>query len=226
MRPEFTLWQPAPAQLVLPPATIDLWRADLDRSVQPDNVLSPDESVRAARLLIPEKARRFVTGRTLLRLILGRYLALPPEALHFQYNPHGKPFLPGSGVEFNLAHSGCQWLLAIASQTPLGIDVECVDPLFDWRSVAPRIFLPDEYAALKARPPHRQRRAFYRMWTHNEAFLKGLGSGFATSGQHLVHPHWFIRNIPVGRHSLAALATATPPRLIRRFIITNSTGCP
>jgi len=220
MRPDFTLWTPPPAQPALSPGEIHLWRADLDRTVPQEALLSADERERTARLLLPEKKRSFAAGRTLLRQILGLYLAAPPESLRFAYNLHGKPLLTGVCLDFSLAHSGGLFLLAVGTGGALGIDAEQIDPRLDWQSVAQRFFPAIESQALAALPPHRQRRAFYRLWTRKEACLKGMGCGFSAPAP--LDDSWHVHLLPLGPGALGALATATPLKKIRRFSLHDS----
>src|SRR5262245_54211594 len=53
--------------------------------------LSPDEKKKADRFQFDIHRRRFIAGRGLLRLILGRCCDVQPAELRFDYAPNGKP---------------------------------------------------------------------------------------------------------------------------------------
>src|SRR4051812_36492284 len=76
---------------------IRIWQAELDR---PDrqtealaNLLSADESARADRFRFEIHRKRFIVGRGLLRVLLGRTLGVAPETIAFAYGALGKPSL-------------------------------------------------------------------------------------------------------------------------------------
>src|ERR1700682_4741339 len=98
----------------VPEDEVQLWRVDLD-AIRGDEsrwqeVLSVDESARAARFHFPRDRQRFVAARAFLRIILASYLATDPNALSFSYSEKEKPSLSpahaDSRVTFNLSHSG------------------------------------------------------------------------------------------------------------------------
>lgn len=216
LRPKITLWSAPPAQLTLPAGEIHLWRARLD-SVPLNILLSADEQQRAARLRSPEKARQFSAGRTLLRRILGSYLGQAPATLCFDYGPYGKPCLLGApGFDFNLAHSGDGFLLAISTSGPVGVDLERIDLSLDVQRLAAQFFTPEEAAALACVPLPRQRRAFYRLWTRKEALLKGEGCGFSGAVQ---KDGWGLNSLPLGSGYLGALAWVGEVAVLRRFTL-------
>ena len=114
------------------PETVDVWSISLapamSPSTRPNDVLSPAEIARAERFVQPKHRQRFITARTALREILGSYLGLPPAAISFRINAHGKPYLdPGPTVlQFNLSHSGDWALCAVTTAGEVGIDIERV----------------------------------------------------------------------------------------------------
>lgn len=146
--------------------------------------LSSDEMHRADLLLDPDKRNCFMAGRGLLREILGKYLEVQPEELHFTVGAQGKPYLSGnednnSRLHFNLSHSGALFLLAVAADREVGIDIELLRTDTPYPDMARLAFSPREQNELFALPEHLQRSAFYRCWTRKEAYLKACGMGFA-----------------------------------------------
>lgn len=164
------------------PMRIDLWTWPLEASRKEtaalEAVLSADERRRAASFIFAPDRRRFIVGRGRLRLILSRYVALPPEALRFRYGAHGKPALSSARTApcFNLSHSGELAALAIAS-CDVGVDIEEIRPVD--AAVAERFFSARENAALRGLRGAEWHDAFYRCWTRKEAVVKALGKGLS-----------------------------------------------
>jgi len=147
------------------------------------SVLSRDERARAERLEKGALRRRFVRSRCLMRGILARYLAVPPEGVVLRYTGRGKPFLPAEhGLEFSLSHSGSLLLLGVARET-VGVDMEVLRPMPELEAVARLVFAPEEMAFLAGAPPEGRLEAFFRLWTGKEALLKGMGLGVASNPQ-------------------------------------------
>src|SRR5205823_2540060 len=125
----------------------------------------------------------FIVGRGSLRLLLGEYLSLQPEAVPLWYTSFGKPGLSGeaagSSVKFNVSHSGGLMLAAVARHREVGVDVERVRPDVNWRELAGRYFAPAEVAALDAQSTAQQLRAFFACWTRKEAYVKAHGLGMS-----------------------------------------------
>jgi 4'-phosphopantetheinyl transferase len=181
---------------------VDVWRGALDDQSASTveslrMLLSKDERERANRFFFDRDRRRFIVARGILRTLLGKYLSRHPAQLAFTYGPNGKPRLVQPAGEaplyFNVAHSDDLALFAVTSVGEVGVDLEKVRDLPDWRSVAEASFSAPELARLRACPPDRQRDEFFAAWTRQEAVLKALGTGLggATAGTEtafVVHP--------------------------------------
>ena len=92
-------------------------------------VLSDEESLRMEQLVFQNRAEDYIISRGVLRSILARYLGLAPERVPLITYPNGKPYLPGSKLQFNLSHSEGLFLFGLASGTPLGVDLQRVYPI-------------------------------------------------------------------------------------------------
>jgi 4'-phosphopantetheinyl transferase len=175
-------WPPGPETPRLADDEVHLWRADL----APDPARIPalaatldrDEQTRAARLRVAAARSRFVVGRAFLRDVLARYLAIPPAAVTLAYGPKGKPALasPEAPLRFNLSHSHDVAVCAVAARRELGVDVERVREVAADR-IAARYFSPRERALVGALEGAAAGRAFFRLWTCKEAYLKAVGTG-------------------------------------------------
>ncbi len=160
------------------PGAVHVWQFDLDAEAPP-GFLAADEHDRAARFHFERDARRWRTGRSLLRRTLGAYLHADPAALELQTGPFGKPFLLHCRLRFNASHSGPVLLLAFAWDQEVGIDAERLRDDFVPEELAVQVFSPREQEALCAVPPGERRAAFLSLWTAKEAYVKALGTGLS-----------------------------------------------
>jgi 4'-phosphopantetheinyl transferase len=172
---------------------VHVWSLPLDISqcslASVAEFLSPDERKRADRFRFEGPRIRFLAGRALLRVILGRYCNLPPERLRFHYGPNGKPELtPVEGarrkcgaLHFNLAHSEGVGVLAVTQTGPVGVDVEQVRRLLEFKELVGQFFSVREAAEFSSLPREQQPAAFFNLWTRKEALLKATGEGIARS---------------------------------------------
>jgi 4'-phosphopantetheinyl transferase len=142
------------------------------------------EGVREERLL----------SKALARVTLARYARLPPAALRFGRNAHGKPWLSAPLLDglaapalaprlcFSVAHAPGALLCAVSLDADVGCDVEEASRgnAAVAQRLARRYFTPAEVAALDALPPGEpRRRRFLHLWTLKEAYVKALGRGIA-----------------------------------------------
>jgi 4'-phosphopantetheinyl transferase len=181
-----TAWGPPPVHLAPPRGTVHVWRASLDPPAHHverlGDVLSDPERVRAGQLCSERDRRRSVAARGLLRVILSRYLGIPPDQLRIRPGETGKPVLAvsqGSGIEFSVSHSSGLVLYAVTWGRRIGVDIERVRVVADWAGVPGRVFSPREHAVFRHLPPDQQRAAFFRAWTRKEACTKAWEQGLA-----------------------------------------------
>jgi 4'-phosphopantetheinyl transferase len=180
-------WNFPPTHLELPSNMIHVWRASLDPPARHVErlipVLSDAEHVRARQFYFERDRMRFIAGRGLLRVILGRYLAISPDRLQLYYSGKGKPALAGSqarqGIEFSVSHSRGLILYAVTCNRRIGIDMERVRTIPNTDHIAARIFSPREYAVFRALPREQRQAAFFCGWTRKEAYLKACGEGLS-----------------------------------------------
>jgi 4'-phosphopantetheinyl transferase len=225
------------------PQTVDVWSISLASAVSPSSrptgVLSPAEITRAKRLVQPKDRQRFITARTALRGILGSYLGLPPAAVSFRINAHGKPYLdPASAMlQFNLSHSGDWALCAVTTAGEVGVDIEQVRTRSSaYRlKVARRFFSAQEYHAINSAGPAGIDSAFFSGWTRKEAYIKCHGKGLAiplatftvsigtTTPATLIQSDWnpvdvtqchlYDLEVPAGYYAALALLNTQPIRI-------------
>lgn len=173
-------------------AHVGLWwrRIDLDDESLSDtpHILAAEELERAGRFAFQRDRRRYIAGRTALRLSLAELLGAGPETIRLEYGEHGKPRLAeDAGWHFNLTHSDSIGLIVIGYAGlvgAVGIDVERITEVTDWQMLAAANFSPQECKELAATGAQRRARAFLSCWTRKEACVKALGTGLSlpTSG--------------------------------------------
>jgi 4'-phosphopantetheinyl transferase len=118
----------------------------------------------------------------MLRDLLGRYLQTQPSQIRFVYNAFGKPDLGpafANRLKFNLSHSADLALIAIATASDVGVDLEYIRPESDYADIARRFFSAAEVDHLMALPSHLYAEGFFSCWTKKEAYLKACGEGLA-----------------------------------------------
>ena len=177
-----TEWLASPASPSIENDEVHLWKVDLSATVPDVRLLSRDEHERAARFHFEKDRQHFKASRSALRMILSRYLNLPPESLEFAQTEYGKPFLTNleaAGVLFNLSHSGEVALIAVAREREVGVDVEFMRADFATNEVAEHFFSMAEIYTLSGLEPKLRAQAFFSCWTRKEAYVKARGEGLS-----------------------------------------------
>lgn len=152
----------------MPEIVVEVW-GTRDLYQGPVDWLLPADRARYERFRHAGAAGQFLTGRALLRVALeARGLDYADVDLSAE-----KPRHPG--VFFNLSH--VEGLVAVAlSEQELGLDVETTRRNTDIHNVGKRQYTASELAWMRAQvDPHR---AFFKLWTLKEAYLKLTGEGF------------------------------------------------
>ena len=138
-------------------------------------VLSRDETERAARFVFPGLGESWSAARVVLREVLGRATLTPAADVRIRTGEFGKPSV--DGVEFSLSHTGSVVLIGLGD-LPLGVDVEKIPDDRTVQQVGPS-FHPREAAELLGLPADERPGAFARVWVRKEALLKAIGTGLS-----------------------------------------------
>jgi len=177
------------------PGEIHVWRIRLDAVETPPPTAG--EEARAGRFVTEDLRRRYLRSHGALRDILSRET---DARLDFAAGEHGKPFLPGAPrIKFNLSHSREMALVGVALDVEIGVDVEWIRPLPEWRGMAERFFPPSEAARVADEPD------FFRRWTRLEAVVKARGMGVYGLGVE-IEGEWTIEALEAGPDYAAAVA--------------------
>jgi 4'-phosphopantetheinyl transferase len=168
---------------------VDIWKVDISVNLscipQFLKVLTADEITRANRYISKSDGDKFIVSRGVLRYILAKYLNQPAASIRFELTENKKPFIvykTGPELHFNLSDSADKVLIAIA-KSPVGIDVEIINPKFDYKEILPYNFNPEEINYIKLDDSLKR---FYSLWTRKEAILKATGIGL-TDHLPLIH---------------------------------------
>ena len=197
-------WEIPPAVLPFSEKEVHVWRVSLellpDELAKSADLLSKDEKERATRFRFEHDQDCFVARRGLLRVILGRYLEIPPQKVEFTYNSFGKPAVSNTSarVRFNLSHSSGLALVALSQGEQIGVDLERLRNDVDIEQISDGLFSEIERSTLRSLPPKVREQAFFCCWTRKEAYLKARGEGLS---------------IPLSQFSVTVLPDETP-RLI------------
>ncbi len=163
---------------------VHVWRVALDDASNENDLLSllnEEEKARAQRFHFAHHRTRFIIARATLRKLLSLYLNIPASDIKFSYTEHEKPMLlfpANTHLQFNLSHSKNIAVYAFTYHYPVGIDIEKIKTDYP-QAVAERFFNPSEIHALNTLPSTEKLRAFYRLWSRKEAFIKAIGKGIA-----------------------------------------------
>ncbi|MYM82302.1 4'-phosphopantetheinyl transferase superfamily protein [Duganella sp. FT50W] len=148
--------------------------------------LSPGEMARHQRFVRAQRQRQFIIGRVLLRMALGRLLAVTPQEIRLEEQVGKAPRLvapvrKGETTGFSIAHSGRWVACAVSAQTALGLDIEMKDASRDLHALAAQAFDSAEmaqWARLQTLPEPERVEGFYRLWSEKEASFKlGVAAG-------------------------------------------------
>ena len=166
----------------LPRNEIDVWRFSLSSQKEDRKVLSPDELERLNRIDSTVIREKRIAGRAHLRRILSKYTQTDPSRILFDYGENQKPTLPEyPDLSFNLSHSDNMGLIAVTYARRVGIDLEHIETERPFLRIAERFLTKTENDFINGYPGEERLRAFYRIWTLNDAYLKALGTGLTIS---------------------------------------------
>jgi 4'-phosphopantetheinyl transferase len=243
----------APMDQLADSSRIDLWCAYISEIgdgalwLRYEALLSAEERAQRARFRFAKDQRRFLLTRALVRTVLSRYQAVPPEDWVFSQGQRGRPQIAAPrlepALEFNIAHSADLIVLGVTSKRTLGVDAESLTLRDAAIEGLDRYFAAEESAALLSLPSPARRRRFFELWTLKESYIKARGMGLAIAldafrfefpGEHGLTLHMRPELADAPRHwrlwqlaprpdylvaVCAARGDAAPPRLSVREIV-------
>jgi len=119
----------------------------------------------------------YIYSQGTLRLLLSKYLNIPPRELQIGRLKKGKPYSVDSpDLRFNISNSGGKILYCFSNEEELGIDLEKIRPLPDLEDLIERNFNSYEKSYITKIREEKANR-FFKFWTIKEAYLKAIGVG-------------------------------------------------
>jgi len=185
------------------PNDLHVWRLDLSdpRWDGFAGVLSPQESQRHARVVVPETRTAWRRSRIALRLLLSEYVGDEPRNMAFREGERGKPMLEAAGFDFNVSHSRLRGMVAVAREA-VGVDLECLlGHVGDYAGLLKTICSADEFERVSRCPDDARQAVFFRLWTRKEAYCKATGQGLYKD----------VRSFSIGPAISAASAVVVDP---------------
>jgi 4'-phosphopantetheinyl transferase len=237
--PEAALLLPAD-DLVLPQGGIHAWFGPIGPHAtdiaQLEALLDPDELRRADRFRFAHDRERYIVGHGLLRRVLSHYIGTSPQEIAFARGAHGKPFLPGQGIQFNFSDTKDGILVAVGRGLELGADVETMQRTVDHLAVSTHYFTPEEQEDILRSSDTKRR--FLELWTRKEAVLKASGVGImedlkvlrvdpalvSLTIRHaeflrMAHDQYHVGTWSLGEDHIISLATPEAPEQVRFFAL-------
>lgn len=133
--------------------------------------LSEDRKQKCLRCFSQQKRKQSLGVGLLLQYVLKRQ-GKPDVRIRIGQN--GKP--EADGIYFNLSHAG-QVVICAVGDVPVGCDVEQLKK--EPRAVAERFFCESEKNYLDTLGEEERTRAFFRIWTMKESYMKMTGEGLS-----------------------------------------------
>ena len=116
-------------------------------------------------------------GQFLLRRAIGDEIY---EQAEFAHNEHGKPYIVGQPIHYNISHSG-YFVVLVTADAEVGVDIQ-EKRSARMESVAKRFFSNEEWQEIsRCESEEEKKNLFYRIWCRKEAYGKYLGVGLSNS---------------------------------------------
>lgn len=145
---------------------------------QAETVLTPNELRYVQRFTRPIDRLRSTLPRVLLHMLIAEHAGVSPRDVAIGRLKSGQPYVSvmakGFPVNFSISHAGEYAVVAISVVSKVGVDVEELNPNFDYLPIAERFFHPMERRDLLDGGNYER---FYHYWTAKEAFVKAIGEG-------------------------------------------------
>lgn len=147
------------------------------------DILTPSERERAGQFGDARRREQFLAARWLARRLLAARFGGTPRDWPLEAVAGAAPRLQGASptpAHLSVSHSGT-WIGCALASVPVGLDLEVAVKPRRIPALARQVCTAEERTELEALDAAAQLRAFYRMWTLKEAWLKrqGLGLDFS-----------------------------------------------
>jgi 4'-phosphopantetheinyl transferase len=213
-------WQRSPLGPELPSGEAHLWLTRVVGEADDGSVLTAGERARAVKFRFAPDRQRWIEARILLRVVLGRYLAVPPGSLVLETDDRGCPFVRwpdrSQWLRFSPTRSGNLVLVAVA-RTSVGVDVERIRTDLDCVAIARRVLGDDVAHRLAAIPGEDRVQPFFRAWVREEARGKCRGTGLVEPEDPVRRDPLHVVDLTLEEGYAAALAAGGELKVVRGF---------
>lgn len=166
---------------------LHIWKINSENFIQSSpvlyEILSVEEKQRAERFHFENDKIVYICARSILRMLLSKYINQDYSSIDFNFNEYGKPELPEvinpKNIKFNVSHSENLVLIGFIPNVSLGVDIEYILPNSDLIEIASKYFSSKEIDSLIRFPGEKRTEAFFNCWTRKEAFIKAVGEGLS-----------------------------------------------
>lgn len=146
------------------------------------NFVSDEKRARIGRFRIYEDKLRSLFGEAVAKNELSKKLKCDIKDIEFEKNKYGKLKVKGNNdIYFNISHSGDYAIVGI-SDSEIGIDIEIYKGAkHEVVDLAKRYYTEDEYNWILSFDEAERIKAFYKIWTLKESYVKFVGKGLSIS---------------------------------------------
>lgn len=163
--------------------TCHVWTIPISEAKQEwMQILHATEQERVLKMVRHKDRRRSLVSFAFLRLVLSQYLDIDPADLEIARicdccgKPHGKPRLKTHPeLQFSVSHSGDWVVIALTESSPIGVDIEQIDPSKQYQELVREVFTIEEQMRLESLEIEGD--IFLTTWTRKEALVKAIGKG-------------------------------------------------
>ncbi len=124
--------------------------------------------------------QKYINTRGILRSILAHYLDCDPQQIPIETEEYGKPFIPkqfSKPIQFNLSHTGNEFVIAVSNCSEVGVDIEQCKNRKSLLGLVKKCFSDKEANYWNTLPEGQKVNMFFRFWVRKEAFVKAVGRG-------------------------------------------------
>lgn len=186
--------------------------------------------------------RVHLTSRAAQRLILSRYLGVPPDEVVVDRScercgdpHHGRPYVPGAALDYSVSHTRAWVLVAVVGDGRVGANLDARPAESDLDDLAAAALTPAERRTWRRVPARDRADALLAYWTRKEATAKLTGHGLTIPlsdldvtgprptllsrdpSVRLPYPRPYLTHVPAPAGHSAALATTTHVDQVRHL---------
>lgn len=165
-------------------------------------LLSNDETERLLKFKFEKDRQTYCIAHGLKRVLLAALLNTK-EQVEISSHSNGKPFIShqkhNMPLHFSLSHSEKMIALAFQKNSPLGVDIEKIQPADKYGNVIQHYFTSDEQKLIS----RSDNDAFFKIWTQKEAIGKATGQGIANLPEIVIPDDYELSTASLGGYILS-----------------------